>query len=55
MKQITKNVSPDMVSGMVPIDRIPPDLLPVVNAWPDLPEHLKQAILTLVNAAENGR
>jgi len=31
---------------------IPADLLPVVKVWPDLPEHLKAAILTLVNASQ---
>jgi len=43
-----------MSSGMSETDRIPPDLLPVVNAWPDLPDHLKAAILTLVNASKPG-
>ena len=54
-KEVTTNASPDMSSGMSETDRIPPDLLPLVNAWTDLPEHLRAAILTLVNAAENGR
>ena len=30
---------------------LPPDLTQVTTAWPDLPEHIKAAILTLVQSA----
>ena len=48
---VTNNEFSDKSSGMSEWDKIPADLRPVLNAWPDLPEHLKAAILTLVNAA----
>ena len=34
---------------------IPPELVPVVDAWADLPEHVRQAILTLAEAARGER
>jgi len=47
--------SSDMSSGMSEIERIPADLLPVLKVWPDLPEHLKAAILTLANSVIVGQ
>ena len=32
---------------------IPPELAPVLAAWPDLPEHVRQTILTLAEAARH--
>lgn len=54
-KRIAESVLPDMSSAMSETDRIPADFLPVVNAWAVLPEHLKAAILTLVNLSGSGR
>ncbi len=34
---------------------IPPELAPVIDAWPDLPEHIRQTILTLAKSARRGR
>jgi hypothetical protein len=34
---------------------LPPDLAAVVKAWPRLPDHIKQAILTLVQTAQGGK
>jgi hypothetical protein len=34
---------------------LPPDLAAVVNAWPVLPEHIRAAILALVNTASKGQ
>ena len=28
--------------------KIPPELLQVINAWPSLPEHIKKTIITLI-------
>ena len=33
--------------------KLPPDLAEIAAAWPELPEHIKQAIKSLVEAAKN--
>ena len=38
-------------TGIIPSEKLPPDLAAVVEAWPRLPEHIKQSIKALVLAA----
>ena len=40
------------VSESIPVD---PDLAGVVVAWPALPEHIRAAVLALVETAERGQ
>jgi len=36
--------------GKIDTSELPPDLAEIVHLWPDLPEHIKAAIKTLVEA-----
>ncbi|MFC1652513.1 hypothetical protein ACFL3F_02225 [Planctomycetota bacterium] len=42
-------MSPDPCAPGVQSGMIPPDLAQLVTAWPDLPDHIKQTIKTLLD------
>ena len=41
--------------GRIDTQELPSDVAEIVTAWPDLPEHIKAAITTLVQAHGKGR
>jgi hypothetical protein len=41
--------------GRIDTQELPSDVAEIVTAWPELPEHIKAAITTLVQAHGKGR
>jgi len=48
-----KSISTPQVT-QIDAPNLPPDLAEVVTCWPELPEHIKAAITTLVQAHSKG-
>jgi len=49
-KQLTENANPVLSTGLDKTLQEFPDLVELVRAWPDLPEHIKAAIKALIQA-----
>jgi len=47
-KELTKNTNPVLATSLDNLVQIYPDLVELVNAWPELPEQVKAAIKALV-------
>jgi hypothetical protein len=50
-KTLSENQQKQEVQNLVHILTICPELKQIISAWPDLPEHIKQTITTLVEKA----
>jgi hypothetical protein len=49
---LTPQLTPEsQKQAQLDISKLPSELTEVVSAWPNLPEHIKTAIMSLVNAA----
>jgi len=51
-KALTKNTESVSASCLAHIVQKYPDLAAIAKAWPDLPEHIKQAIKALIQTHE---
>jgi hypothetical protein len=49
-KTVAETSKTDLASYLAQIAQKHPDLAEIVKVWPELPEHIKQAIKTLVEA-----
>jgi hypothetical protein len=45
---VSESALPRLLAGCSTPPELPPDLARVVEAWPQLPEHIKAAVLALV-------
>jgi hypothetical protein len=45
--------NPPACTSLAP--ELPPEVIRIVDAWPDLPLHIRTSILALVNAARAGQ
>ena len=53
-KEVTETAAEPLAQTLAQETPIAPDLARVVAAWPDLPPHIRAAVLALVGAAPRG-
>ncbi len=53
-KALTENSIPVLATSLDKLLQKDPDLASVIKAWPELPEHIKAAIKTLVQSHSKG-